>query len=111
MSWTTEWITRSRTKDAEPGAQERIPPAPVPARAHVVAPLAPRAHELDDDLPGVEHDEPRDVRPVGQEGPVSRVRAASAGEPADGQQRRVGAARQQVAAARPAVRQEPAVAE
>ena len=62
---------------------------------------------LEGDLEQEQHEQPRDVEAVGQERAVARVRALLVVEPADGQDRLVGLAGQQVPAARAAVDQQP----
>ena len=91
-------------EDAHPGAQQRIDAAAVAARAHVAPALARRGDQLEHDLPEHEHERAGDVRAVGEERAVAGVGALLVGDAAGGEERRVGLAGQQVAAARPAVR-------
>jgi hypothetical protein len=71
----------------------------VAARPHVAPGRAGRRRQLERDLPEEEHERARDVEPVGQEGPVARVRALVGVDAADREDRLVGLARKQVAAA------------
>ena len=89
--------------DAHRTAHQRVDAAPVAAGADVAAGGAERGGDLDDHLPDEQDERPGDVEAVGEEGPVARVGAALGVGPAHGQDRCVGLAREQVAAARPAV--------
>ncbi len=93
--------------DAHRRAQERIDAAPVAARADVAPALARGGDPLEDHLPPEEDERPRDVEAVGEEGAVAGVGAPLGLHPADGQDHVVGVAREEVAAARAAVREQP----
>ena len=92
---------------AERAAHQRVVAAAVTARAHV-APLRPaRRRELEHDLPEEEHEDARHVEAVREERPVAGVRLLLLVHPADREDAVVGLAREQVAAARAAVAQQP----
>jgi hypothetical protein len=82
----------------------------VAARPHVAPALARRRDQLQHHLPDEQHHGAGDVGAVGEEGAVAGIGRALLGEPADGQQRAVGLARQQVAAARAAAGEQPVAA-
>ena len=94
-------------EDAHRRAQERIDPAAVAAGADVAALLARGRDPLDHDLPEVEHEQPGDVEAVGEERAVAGVRALLGLDPADREDRVLGLAGEQVAAARAAVGEQP----
>jgi hypothetical protein len=85
---------------------QRIAAAAVAAWPHVATGGAGRCRQLEHDLPEEEHEGARDVEPVGQEGPVARVRALVGLDAADREDRLVGLAREQVAAAGAAAREQ-----
>ena len=93
---------------AQRRAQERVDAAAVAARPDVAAALARRGEQLEPDLPAEQRQRPRDVRAVGQEGPVAGVGALLLLHPADGEDHLVGLAGEEVAAARAAAREQPA---
>ena len=64
-------------EDAHRRAQERVDAAAMAARAHVAADRTERREPLEDHLPGEEHEDPRDVEAVRQEGAIARVRTSS----------------------------------
>ena len=107
MSVRTPNTTRSRTITHIAPAQQRVDAAAVAARAHVAAGCPDRRRPLQQDLPPEQHERARDVEAVGEEGPVARVRALLGLHAADGQDHLVGLAREQVAAARAAVGEQP----
>ena len=88
-------------------AQERVDAAAVAARAHVAADRPDRGGPLEDHLPGEQHQRPGDVEAVGEEGAVAGVGLLLGLDPADRQDHLVGLAGEQVAAAGPAVGEQP----
>ena len=92
--------------DAHRRPQERIGAAPMAARADVTPTLLRSGDPLDDQLPGEEDERPRDVEAVREEGAVARVGRALGLHAADREDHVVGAAREEVAAARASVREE-----
>ena len=93
-------------EDADAGADERVLDAAMAARADVALRLPDRRGQLEEDLPEDEHEQPRHVEAVGEERAVAGVRLLLGADPAHGQQHVVGVAREQVAAARAAVREQ-----
>ncbi len=87
-------------------AQQRIDATPVAARPDVAPTLPPRGDQLQDHLPEDEDERPHHVEAVREEGAVAGVGGALGLHPADGEDHVVGAAREEVAAARAAVREE-----
>ena len=92
---------------AHPGAQERVRAAAVTARLHVTPALPRGGDQLQQDLPEEQHERAGGVRGVGEERAVAGIGPLLVRHPAGGQQRLVRLARQEVAAAGPAVRQQP----
>ena len=107
MSARTPETIRSRTGTQSAAAEERIRPAAVAARLDVAPPLARRRDELEDDLPREQDERPGDVVAVGEERPVAGVRLLLRLDAADREDHVVGLAREQVPAARAAVREQP----
>ena len=68
---------------------------------------AGRRDQLEHDLPEEQDERARDVEAVGEERAVAGVRLLLGLDPADGEDHLVGLAREQVAAARPAVDEQP----
>src|SRR4051812_43882287 len=66
------------------------------ARPDVATLLARRRGPLEHHLPEVQHQQPGDVEAVGEEGAVARVRAFLGVDPADGEDRVLGLAGEQV---------------
>ena len=93
-------------EDANAGADERVLPAAMAARADVALDLPRRRGQLEEDLPEQRARAPRDVEAVGEERAVAGVRLLLGADPAHGQQHVVGVAGEQVAAARAAVREQ-----
>jgi hypothetical protein len=92
-------------EDAHRGAHERIDAAAVASGPDVAARGAQRGRDLEAHLPEEEHEHAGHVEPVGQERAVPRVRALLGLRAADGEDRLLGLARQQVAATRASARQ------
>ena len=93
--------------DAHRRAHQRIDAAAMAARAHVASCGAGGSRQLQHDLPPEQHERARDVEPVGQERAIAGVRPALRVRAAHREDRLVGLARQEVAAARSAVDQQP----
>ncbi len=85
MSEITENDDQVAEEHAHRRAQERIGPASMSARLHVAAALASRGPELEHDLTDEERHGARDVVPVGEEGPVARIRPSLGPDPAHGE--------------------------
>ena len=68
---------------------------------------APRRRPLEHDLPAEQHERSRDVEAVGEERAVAGIGPLLRAHPADGEDHLVGLAREQVAAARAAVDEQP----
>src|SRR4051812_39801926 len=92
--------------DAQRAAHERVGATPVAARPDVTPYRAYGRADLDQYLPPEQDECARDVESVREERSVARVRPAFGIRAADGQDRLLRLARQQVSAARPAVRQQ-----
>ena len=92
---------------AHRAAHERIDPAAVAARAHVAPARAHRRGDLQQDLPPEQHECARHVESVGEEGAVAGVGALLRLGAAHRQDRLLRLAGEQVAAARPAVHEQP----
>jgi hypothetical protein len=89
-------------------AQEGIPAAAVTARTNVAARLTRGGDPLQPDLPGEQRKRPGDVETVGEKRPVPRVRPLLGLHPAHREDRLLGLAREEIAPAGAAVREEPA---
>ena len=88
---------------AHPRAQQRIGPATMAAGPYVPPLLALRGYELQDDLPEPEREDTGDVRAVGEERAVAGIGLLLLRDPAGREERGVGVAGEQIAAAGAAV--------
>src|SRR5262249_58834017 len=87
-------------------AHERVRAAAMPARPDVAPLRADRRSPFEDDLPEEEHEHPRDVEAVREERAIARIRALVLVDPADGEDDLVSLAREEIPAARAAVREQ-----
>ena len=94
---------------AQGRTHERVEPTAMASGADVSALRPSRSQPLEQHLPGEENQDAHDVEPVGEERSVPRVRALFGVDPAARQDHVVGAAGEQVAAARAAVDEQPVV--
>ena len=93
--------------DAHRGAHEGVEAAAMPTRTDVAPDRAQGRGPLEKDLPEEEHEHARDVEAVREERAVAGVRALLYLHAADGEDDVLGLAREEVAAARASVREQP----
>ena len=94
---------------AERAAHQWVDAATMATRDDLAAPLPTSGHEFKTDLPEEQDQRLRGVGDAGEERAVARVGLRLGVHATDGQDAVVGTTRQQVAAARPAIAQEPAL--
>ena len=107
MSVSTPNTIRSRTPTHRAARSNGYLRAAVAARPDLAPALPDRRDPLEDHLPEEQHEHAGDVEAVGEERPVAGVRPLLGAHPADGEDHRVGLAREQVAAAGSVVGQQP----